>query len=681
MTHLITSTGGSIVQQWSGHTILMTQQRKEEPYNILRNSNEFKQGKHIKKQKQTLNREDDDQLQVCMIGENAPRFYSGGRVYAFLLALGLEELGFKVNFITDYALPSWISDFEEFYKLPDISIKNIKQFSEYDDCYAFFGVPTHPIVIASEEGKRRKKDVYSLLFDVPTFMDSEYGGDLPLEWKEKTIWDKISVALEDVTVLACIKTMIPYIKQYSPKSKPVELLSPINSRLCDQIGLQKKKNQVIAISRNVHHKHFDHIIHAVSKVGSKPRLVIVTHAKSAHLEDLARKYNVDLEMFVKIDDYKKFALIKESKVLVHASSFEGLGIPLMEALYCGVPIVCYDFPVFHDLTEGGKGVLFAEYMNPDDLGTKLNQLLGNPDLYDSKCREAQGIANKYSFESYSTRLAKSLNLPTFGVFMIVLNEAEYISYVIRSFLQSPLIKKVVVVECCCKNNEHAANKRGLSKDNTAEIMHKLVDEDARVCFTQVPFKDNHKAPFDDKIEAQNYAISVLEQTVPETDFVILGSGDGIFKQSDILKIGCFIKDNPDVDIISIKGYHFWKYPEIVAVGGQWDSYLSCIYRYKPHFRYSKHHDKCPIPGKSAKLDEVRYYHYGALKKQISILDKLEYYKKRDTHLNIRDTWSDWGIDDLGGEGKKGMSWTHPGGTTTKFTGHHPAIIRDFIEKT
>lgn len=62
-------------------------------------------------------------------------------------------------------------------------------------------------------------------------------------------------------------------------------------------------------------------------------------------------------------------------VFAFPSRYEGFGIPLIEALACGVPVACSDMPLFHEVC--GE---CANYFNPEDpatIASALADILGN----------------------------------------------------------------------------------------------------------------------------------------------------------------------------------------------------------------------------------------------------------------------------------------------------------------
>lgn len=59
-----------------------------------------------------------------------------------------------------------------------------------------------------------------------------------------------------------------------------------------------------------------------------------------------------------LSDHEVRCMYRMSSLLVFASSYEGFGIPILEAMAAGIPMVTSDIPVFKEITEG-QGVYFS----------------------------------------------------------------------------------------------------------------------------------------------------------------------------------------------------------------------------------------------------------------------------------------------------------------------------------
>ncbi len=85
-----------------------------------------------------------------------------------------------------------------------------------------------------------------------------------------------------------------------------------------------------------------------------------------------------------VDSDDRATLYHNTSYYVISSHYEGFGMPLLEALYCGIPTVSVDIPVLHEV--GGDGCLWAK-RDPEDFADKLLSLINNP-------AEARSIADK-----------------------------------------------------------------------------------------------------------------------------------------------------------------------------------------------------------------------------------------------------------------------------------------------
>jgi glycosyltransferase involved in cell wall biosynthesis len=94
--------------------------------------------------------------------------------------------------------------------------------------------------------------------------------------------------------------------------------------------------------------------------------------------------------------------------LVTASKDEGFGIPLVEAMQKGLPVVVSNLEIFREVA--GDAGLFFDPNNPQDLAEKLIQL-------DSKAtweaRSASGIkqAKNFNWDKSADELLKSFSQP------------------------------------------------------------------------------------------------------------------------------------------------------------------------------------------------------------------------------------------------------------------------------
>ena len=85
-------------------------------------------------------------------------------------------------------------------------------------------------------------------------------------------------------------------------------------------------------------------------------------------------------------------LYRGAAVVVLPSRAEGFGLPVIEALACGTPVVCSDLPVLHEIADGVA--VFCDPMNPRAFSEAIRQILDGPA---DNARRQLGIERARSF--------------------------------------------------------------------------------------------------------------------------------------------------------------------------------------------------------------------------------------------------------------------------------------------
>jgi 2-polyprenyl-3-methyl-5-hydroxy-6-metoxy-1,4-benzoquinol methylase len=107
-----------------------------------------------------------------------------------------------------------------------------------------------------------------------------------------------------------------------------------------------REPRVMFLSRLAEHKGLDLLIQAMSMIDPQPSFIICgsgTHEAERYYKDMAVSLGVKVD-FLDPDDEEKILYLKTSSVLVHPSYYEGLGLPPLEALACGTPVIAMGIP-------------------------------------------------------------------------------------------------------------------------------------------------------------------------------------------------------------------------------------------------------------------------------------------------------------------------------------------------
>jgi glycosyltransferase involved in cell wall biosynthesis len=121
-------------------------------------------------------------------------------------------------------------------------------------------------------------------------------------------------------------------------------------------------------------------------VGEHPAadFVFVSHnpAEQTSLEERAAQLGTsrNIRFVGQVSEEEKFALLRACDVYVLPTRYEGFGLPLLEAMACGAPLVTSDIPVVREIVENGVNGLLVPRGDSVALAAAILRLLGDQAL-------------------------------------------------------------------------------------------------------------------------------------------------------------------------------------------------------------------------------------------------------------------------------------------------------------
>lgn len=106
-----------------------------------------------------------------------------------------------------------------------------------------------------------------------------------------------------------------------------------------------------------------------------------------------------------IDHGDRAAFYRNASFYAITTHYEGFGMPLLEALHCGIPTVAVDIPVLREV--GGDACLWAE-KNVDDVSAKLTTLISDTELARKFTDMGPPQAGSYSWQTSAQGLLERL---------------------------------------------------------------------------------------------------------------------------------------------------------------------------------------------------------------------------------------------------------------------------------
>lgn len=169
---------------------------------------------------------------------------------------------------------------------------------------------------------------------------------------------------------------------------------------------------ILFIGQLVPRKGFDTLARAMPAVVQavpEARFILVSHNRAGEdaLRRIVREGGVEqrMELRGRVSEAEKIALLRTAAVVVAPSRYEGFGIPIIEALAAGAPIITSDAPAGNELIDHGRTGLLTPYNDPAALAAAIVRLLRDRPL----ARRLAEAGRAEVFDRYSAdRLAEGL---------------------------------------------------------------------------------------------------------------------------------------------------------------------------------------------------------------------------------------------------------------------------------
>jgi glycosyltransferase involved in cell wall biosynthesis len=123
-----------------------------------------------------------------------------------------------------------------------------------------------------------------------------------------------------------------------------------------------------------------------------------THNFDPKIDEVIKKNNLSGKVIFPgwIDEEDKLALLQMSECFVFPSLYEGFGIPVIEAMAAGVPVVCSDIPVLREIV--ADAALFCDPKNSQEFAKNISKALTDENLRNSLVKKGTEVAKNYTWQ-------------------------------------------------------------------------------------------------------------------------------------------------------------------------------------------------------------------------------------------------------------------------------------------
>jgi glycosyltransferase involved in cell wall biosynthesis len=278
--------------------------------------------------------------------------------------------------------------------------KKLFRAGQYDIINTHFVLPTGPV-----------GDALARFAKVPNVL-SVHGGDLydPSKWLSPhrhwglRRWVRRLLRRADVVVGQSRNTLDNMRRFYTPELQGVQI--PLGIRrpqpgtaVRSDYGCQESDVLLVTVGRLIARKGLHQLIGMMTALGDpKIRLLIVGTGPQEQLlkeEVSTRQLRGQVLFLGHVPEAEKFGILRMCDLYVSTSQHEGFGLVFLEAMACGLPVICY--------AHGGQ----TDFLHDQETGYLLP--LNDADLFAERCkrlaespelRHAMGACNRRRVEAY-----------------------------------------------------------------------------------------------------------------------------------------------------------------------------------------------------------------------------------------------------------------------------------------
>lgn len=165
------------------------------------------------------------------------------------------------------------------------------------------------------------------------------------------------------------------------------------------------RNYALSVATLSPHKNFEMLLKAIKKIKDEKKIIIPlllvgnkdrsTKTLLSMIENLGIQNQVKLIGFVTNDELR--SIYSNAALFVLPSIYEGFGLPVLEAMACGCPVLCSNAGSLPEV--GGSAAIYFDPFDLNDIAKKLEQLWKTKDSLNEIISNGYVNVTRFSWEN------------------------------------------------------------------------------------------------------------------------------------------------------------------------------------------------------------------------------------------------------------------------------------------
>jgi glycosyltransferase involved in cell wall biosynthesis len=221
--------------------------------------------------------------------------------------------------------------------------------------------------------------------------------DLPF-WRA-LLWASARVSAQLIAVSASTRDDV--LRFYHVSAEVVH--HGVERRFFEIAEARQPRDYILCVSTLHPHKNLDRLLRAYAQTSGLPNLVI-TGLKGFAAREIEKLAGPRVRITGWIPREELYELFRGARAFIYPSTFEGFGMPVLEAMAAGIPLACSDIPPLREVA--GPAVLYFDPASETEIAAGLKQLVDNPDA--ALVESARSRAAEFTWEKTAQATLKIL---------------------------------------------------------------------------------------------------------------------------------------------------------------------------------------------------------------------------------------------------------------------------------